>query len=84
MDTQPLLLRSLCQGCVCLKPEKTLHIPHEHPEIEKDVEVCIPCYNRIRKAIEEDVKLLLCNVGPQILGIQTRASAYDDCAYNDY
>ena len=77
---------SLCQGCVCLPAEKRLHIPQEMTcrgiAIEQDINVCVPCYNRIRKAIDDDVDLLVCPVGNRILGIQTKASAYDEYAYN--
>ena len=63
--------RNLCQGCVCLAPEKQLHIPHEHENIEKDVEVCAPCYNRISEAIANDTDMFLSVIGPRILGIRT-------------
>ena len=68
---------NLCQGCMCLKPEKQLHIPHEHEHIEKDIEVCEPCHRRISKIIEADGTLGLSIVGPRILGIKTELSKYD-------
>ena len=77
-------MRNLCQGCMCIPPEKQLHIPHENAEIEKDIDVCIPCYNRLSEAIANDTKMLMSVVGSVILGIQTKASAYDDYAYDNY
>ena len=76
--------RNLCQGCVCLKPEKTLHIPHDNPDVETEIEVCIPCHDRLSLAIATDTKMVVSAVGSVILGIQTKASAYDDYAYNHY
>lgn len=69
--------QNLCQGCVMLKPEKNLHIPHEHPEIEKDVIVCALCYDRISRSIENDTDLEISVIGPRILGIGTKPSAYN-------
>ena len=71
--------RNLCQGCVCLAPEKELHIPHDNDNVEKDVEVCVPCYNRISEAIAKDTDMFFSVVGPRILGIRTGSQfrAYD-------
>ena len=69
--------RKLCQGCMCLKPEQVLHIPHEHEHIEKDIEVCAPCHRRISKVIEADGTLHISVVGNRILGIKTELSRYD-------
>ena len=69
-------MRNLCQGCVMLKPEKSLHIPHEHADIEKDVDLCVPCYNRIRRAVENDTDMEISVIGPRILGIRTTPSTY--------
>lgn len=68
---------NLCQGCMCLKPEKQLHIPHEHEDIEKDIEVCEPCHRRISNAIKADSTLGFSVVGNRILGIKTKLSRYD-------
>ena len=76
--------RNLCQGCVCLKPEKRLHIPHDNPDVANDIEVCEPCFNRLSAAIANDTKLVISAVGPVILGIQTESSVYDDYAYDAY
>lgn len=67
-----------------LKPEKRLHIPHDNPDVANEIEVCIPCFNRLSEAIAMDTKMVISAAGPVILGIQTRASAYDDFAYNYY
>ena len=69
--------RKLCQGCMCLEPEKELHIPHEHEHIEKDVEVCAPCFRRISKVIEANGALYLSVVGHCVLGIKTALSRFD-------
>ena len=73
--------RNLCQGCVCLKPEKELHIPHDNPDIEKDVEVCAPCYKRISEAIEKDIDMEMSVIGPRILGVRTKPSAANPYNY---
>ena len=73
--------RNLCQGCVCLKPEKALRIPHDNPDIEKDVEVCVPCYNRISEAIANDTDIEMSVIGPRILGVRTKPSAANPYNY---
>lgn len=77
-------MRKLCQACVMLKPEKHLHIPHDKPDVENDIEVCIPCFNRLSLVIANDTKMVISAVGSVILGIQTQSSAYDDYAYDHY
>lgn len=61
-----------------MKPEKQLHIPHEHDTIEKDIDVCRHCYDRISSAIANDTDLDVSVIGPRILGIRTKPSdTYD-------
>ena len=72
---------NLCQGCVCLEPEKALRIPHDNPDIEKDVEVCVPCYNRISFAIANDTDIEMSVIGPRILGVRTKPSASNPYNY---
>ena len=67
-------MRNLCQGCVLLKPEKQLHIPHEHNTIEKDIDVCRLCYDRISEAIQNDTDMEMSVIGPRILGVRTKPS----------
>lgn len=67
-----------------LKPEKRLHIPHDNPDVANEIEVCVPCHNRLSLAIANGTKMVISAVGSVILGIQTRASAYDDRAYDYY
>lgn len=60
-----------------LKPEKHLHLPHDRPDIEHDVELCVPCYDRIRKAIANDIPIEASNIGSRILGMRTNPSTYN-------
>lgn len=68
------MMRALCQGCVMLKPETKLHIPHENDTVEKDIEVCRHCYDRISDAIANDTDIEVSVVGPRILGVRTKSS----------
>ena len=70
-------MRKLCQGCMCLPPEKVLHIPHQDENIERDIDVCEPCHNRIGEVIAADGMLGISVVGLRILGIKTSLSRYD-------
>ena len=67
-------MRNLCQGCVLLEPEKQLHIPHEHNTIEKDIDVCCLCYDRISTAIQDDTDIEMSVVGSRIMGVRTKSS----------
>ncbi len=70
-------MRNLCQGCVLLEPETQLHIPHEHNTIEKDIDVCRLCYDRISTAIQDDTDIEVSVVGSRIMGVRTRNSVYN-------
>ena len=60
-----------------LEPEMQLHIPHEYEAIEKDIDVCRPCYDRISEAIQNDTDMEVSVIGPRILGVRTKPSAYN-------
>ena len=67
-------MRNLCQGCVLSEPETQLRIPHAHDTIEKDIDVCRLCYDRISTAIQLKSEMELSVIGTRILGVRTKPS----------
>ena len=57
-----------------LASEKQLHIPHAHNVIEKDIDVCRLCYDRISEAIQNDTDMEMSVIGSRILGVRTKPS----------
>ena len=72
-------MSNLCQGCVLLPPEKQLHIPHENDTLEKDIDVCRLCYDRISEALQDDTDIDVSVIGSRILGVRTKSS--ETCDY---